>query len=237
MRAEPELHPAEQRVRTLEEELAAMRQQVAARLPDDVLGAMVEATEALEASGLPGRALQPGQCIVDFVLPDASGRAVASMALRALGALIKACAMLMGAAAGWAVAIVFVRSHRFTATALALAPWQMLAAAGLLLPLASFVEGDPPRLGVIGVGSLAYVGPIATAFAYWAVVEAGRHFRASSMSMALLATPSLGILISALTLGESVGLTLVAGVLLIGAGIWLAAADPVRAASAPSEAQ
>jgi hypothetical protein len=57
------------------------------------------------------------------------------------------------------------------------------------------------------------------------------------MSMALLATPSLGILISALTLGESVGLTLVAGVLLIGAGIWLAAADPVRAASAPSEAQ
>lgn len=40
--------------------------------------------------------------------------------------------------------------------------------------------------------------------------------------MALLATPSLGILISALTLGEEVGTSLIAGVLLIGAGIRLA---------------
>jgi len=66
------------------------------------------------------------------------------------------------------------------------------------------------------------VALIATAFAYWAVVEVGRHIRASTMSMALLATPSLGILISALTLGEAVEASLVAGVVLIGAGIRLA---------------
>jgi predicted benzoate:H+ symporter BenE len=53
-------------------------------------------------------------------------------------------------------------------------------------------------------------------------VEVGRHIRASTMSMALLATPSLGILISALTLGEAVGASLVAGVVLIGSGIRLA---------------
>jgi drug/metabolite transporter (DMT)-like permease len=41
------------------------------------------------------------------------------------------------------------------------------------------------------------------------------------MSMALLATPSLGILISALTLGEAVGASLIAGVVLIGLGIRL----------------
>ena len=40
--------------------------------------------------------------------------------------------------------------------------------------------------------------------------------------MALLATPSLGILISALTLGEAVEASLVVGVVLIGAGIRLA---------------
>ena len=89
-------------------------------------------------------------------------------------------------------------------------------------PLAIVVEGAPRPIEYSGAVSLAYVGPIATAFAYWAVVEAGRHIRASTMSMALLATPSLGILISALTLGEAVGASLIAGVVLIGAGIRLA---------------
>jgi drug/metabolite transporter (DMT)-like permease len=134
---------------------------------------------------------------------------------------IVAYTMLLGAAAAWAVSIVFVRAHRFTATPLALAPWQMLVAAALLLPLAAATEGPLPPVGARGAASLAYVGPIATAFAYWAVVETGRHFRASTMSMALLATPSLGILISALTLGETVGLSLIAGVVLIAAGIRL----------------
>jgi drug/metabolite transporter (DMT)-like permease len=137
-------------------------------------------------------------------------------------------AMLIGAAAAWAISIVFVRSHRFTATALALAPWQMLVAAGLLLPLAIVVEGAPPPIGASGAASLAYVGPVATAFAYWAVVEAGRHFRASTMSMALLAAPSLGIPISAMMLGETIGPSLIAGVVLIGAGIRLATRSPER---------
>ena len=85
-----------------------------------------------------------------------------------------------GPPAAWAISIVAVRAHRFTATALALAPWQMLVAACLLLPLAIVVEGAPRPIGVSGAASLAYVGPIATAFAYWAVVEAGRHIRRST---------------------------------------------------------
>jgi len=129
--------------------------------------------------------------------------------------------MLLAAAGAWAVTIVIVRAHRFTATVLALAPWQMLVAAGLLLPLAIVAEGAPPAIGVRAAVSLAYVGPIATAFAYWAVVEAGRHIRASTMAMALLAAPTLGILISALALDEPIGASLVAGVLLIGMGIRL----------------
>ena len=138
---------------------------------------------------------------------------------------ILAYAMLMAAAAAWAISIVFVRWHRFSATALALAPWQMLVAAVLLLPLAIAVEGPLLPVGVRGVAALACVGPVATAFAYWAVVEAGRRFPASTMSMALLATPSLGILISARTLGETIGVSLVAGVVLIGVGIRLATAN------------
>jgi drug/metabolite transporter (DMT)-like permease len=146
------------------------------------------------------------------------------------GSQIVAYALLMAAAAIWAIAIVFVRAHAFTASALSLAPWQMLVAAGLLLPLALLFEGGPTAFELDVAASLAYVGPVATAFAYWAVVQVGRHVRASSLSMALLATPSLGILISALTLGEKVEPSLGAGVILIGAGIWLTAkaSSPAR---------
>lgn len=149
--------------------------------------------------------------------------AIAAPSLHPNGAgEVVAYVMLMGAAAAWAISIVFVRSHRFAASALALAPWQTLVAAGLLCPLAILVEGPPRPIDATGAASLAYVGPVATAFAYWAVVEAGRHFRANTMSMALLATPSIGILIAALTLGEAIGVSLVVGVMLIGAGIRLA---------------
>jgi drug/metabolite transporter (DMT)-like permease len=137
------------------------------------------------------------------------------------GGPLLAYAMLVGAAVSWAISIVFVRAHRFTASTLALAPWQMLVAACLLLPVALVVEGVPRPVGASGAASLAFVGPVATAFAYWAVVEVGRQVRAAVLSMALLATPALGILISALVLGEHVGVSLIAGVLLIAAGIRL----------------
>ena len=143
-------------------------------------------------------------------------------------------AMLLGASAAWAISIVFVRGHRFVASPLSLAPWQTLAASILLFPLAIIVEGIPRALGARGIVSLAYVGPLATAFAYWAVVEVGRHIRASTISMALLATPSLGLLISTLTLHETVSTSLVAGIVLIGAGIRLATTSADRVAPAHS---
>ena len=73
--------------------------------------------------------------------------------------------------------------------------------------------------------SLAYVGPVATAFAYWSVVELGRHYRAGTISMALLCVPALGVVLSAAFFGEHVDAALVAGVLLIGAGVRIARTD------------
>ena len=146
--------------------------------------------------------------------------------------------MLMGAAALWAVTIVFVRAHRFSASPLALAPWQMLVAAILLLPCAAAVEGPITPFNMSGALALAYVGPVATAFAYWAIVETGRHFAASTMSMALLAAPSLGILISALSLGEAIDSSLIGGLVLIVTGICLATnfAGPRQPAAARRQA-
>jgi drug/metabolite transporter (DMT)-like permease len=129
--------------------------------------------------------------------------------------------LLLGAAAAWAVSIVFVRAHCFQASALSLAPWQMLVAAALLLPCAIGVDGAMPPLSLRGAASLAYVGPIATAFAYWAVVEVGRCVRATTISMTLLAVPCVGLLISALTFHEDVTVSLGLGVALVIAGVVL----------------
>lgn len=149
--------------------------------------------------------------------------AIAAPGLRTNGAEgTLAYALLLGASAAWAVSIVCVRAHRFDAPPLALAPWQTLVATTLLGPLAWAVEGRLPPVGWDGMASLAYVGPVATAFAYWAVVEAGRHYPASTMAVALLATPALGLVISALALGEAVDAPLLAGLVLVGAGIRLA---------------
>ena len=133
-------------------------------------------------------------------------------------------ALLICAAAGWAVSIVFVRAHRFQASALALAPWQTLMAASLLLPYALVVEGGWPPLDTRALSALAYVGPVATAFAYWAVVEAGRYVRAATMSVTLQAVPAVGLLISAVTFHETVSLSLGLGVVLISSGVLLTTA-------------
>jgi drug/metabolite transporter (DMT)-like permease len=146
---------------------------------------------------------------------------IASPSFVAGGKLALAYAMLMGAAAAWALTIVAVRGHRFTSSALSLAPWQMLIAAGLLFPIAISVEGAPRQISLVGAATLAYVAPVATAFAYWAVVEAGRRFAASTMSMALLATPGVGLLISAWVLSEPINGSLLAGVALTATGIRL----------------
>ena len=146
---------------------------------------------------------------------------IASPSFAVGGKQAVAYAMLMGAAAAWAISIVTVRGHRFKSSALSLAPWQMLIAATLLLPVAMSAEGSPGQFTLFGAATLAYVAPVATAFAYWAVVEAGRRFAASTMSMALLATPGVGLLISAWALNEPINTSLLMGVVLTATGIRL----------------
>jgi O-acetylserine/cysteine efflux transporter len=128
-------------------------------------------------------------------------------------------ALLLGAAAAWAVTIVYVRAHRFQASTAALAPWQMLVAALMLWPLAMALDGHLPPVTIGAAAALCYVSPIATAFAYWAAVEVGRSVRATTMSMTLLVVPALGALLSSIVLHEMITPSLVLGLLFIVTGI------------------
>jgi drug/metabolite transporter (DMT)-like permease len=99
----------------------------------------------------------------------------------------------------------------------------MFVAALLLLSAALCLEGPFPTIDAAGAMSLVYVGPCATGFAYWAMVQVGRHFSPSTLSMSLLAVPALGILASSIALGETVDSALVGGGILIAVGIGLTA--------------
>jgi drug/metabolite transporter (DMT)-like permease len=131
-------------------------------------------------------------------------------------------ALLMVTALAWAGAIIHVRAHRWETTPLQLAPWQMLVAGPLLAALAlAFEDGERIRWSAELLAVLAYNGPIATAFCFWAAVTVTRTLPAISTSLGFLGVPATGILASAVALGEALTVTLVGGLALILGGMAL----------------
>lgn len=136
------------------------------------------------------------------------------------GGLVTGHALLVASAVLWAVCIVHIRGHRWTATALELAPWQMLLAGVAAVPLALAFEGPTP-----GDGSAAfwlvqlYIGPIATGLCFWIVILLNTRMPATTMATAMLAVPVFGILSSSVLLGERLELPVLAGMAIILAGM------------------
>ncbi len=136
--------------------------------------------------------------------------------------VMKGNAMLMAGASLGAGAILHVRAHRWESTPLQLALWQMLLAGVILLSLAWQVEDFSSirfsaRLFVI----LAYNGPIATAFCFWATLVVMRALPTISTSLGLLGVPVAGLVFSSLFLSEPITLTVGCGLLLIVGGMAL----------------
>ncbi len=127
---------------------------------------------------------------------------------------------LLGSAALTAVAVVSVRYHRWHLTPLQVQPWQLLAA---LVPvgLLAVVLETPTTLGVgsAAVPFVLYSGPLATAFAFWASQRVSRALDPTVTTMGMLATPVVGLVASALLLGEEVSPVDLVGFFLTVAGI------------------
>lgn len=137
--------------------------------------------------------------------------------------------MLMAGAALWAVNIVQVRGHRWAGTPLSLAPWQMGMATLLTGGFALSTE-DVARIQWSGelVTLLVYNGPLATAFCFWAMVTVNCALPAITLSLSTLAVPVVGLMASALWLGEAMTFTNIAGLGFIAAGLVAVAAADVR---------
>lgn len=130
--------------------------------------------------------------------------------------------LLMLAAFCWAGAILHIRNHRWQATPLQLTPWQMLIALPCIVALALIFEDTSeirfdPELWLV----LAYNGPVATAFCFWAAVTVSRALPSIHTSLGFLGVPVVGVLTSAWALGEPVGFDLVSGGLAVLAGLVL----------------
>ncbi|TCZ58642.1 DMT family transporter [Roseicella aquatilis] len=131
-------------------------------------------------------------------------------------------AMLLGASLCWSLAILVTRRFPPGRPVLELLPWCFLIGAALLAPLALWRE----PAGGIGAGSwphAAFVGAVAAPVGTWATIEAGRRLSGIMASVGFLAVPALGVAISNLWLGEALGWDVLAGGLLIGASVVLAA--------------
>ncbi|WP_162241574.1 DMT family transporter [Methylobacterium sp. Leaf117] len=132
--------------------------------------------------------------------------------------------LIILAALCWSVSIVYTRAHRWVATPLQLMPWQCLLATVALVILALALEGPPPsRIGTPALLALAYNGFIGTALGFWAMTVVNRRVPATTASLGVLATPVLGIGLSAIVLAEGLDPLLIVSALTILFGIALGA--------------
>lgn len=136
------------------------------------------------------------------------------------GRVVAGHAMLLAAAIINASVSVHVRHHSWSSTPLGLLPWQMLVAAIPVLLIALVVEGIPsvdwtPQL----VAIVAYQGVMASGLAIWGQLTVLRSHPAISTNLALMAVPVIGLISSAILLGELLTAGVVAGLALVVAGV------------------
>ena len=137
-------------------------------------------------------------------------------------ALLPGYLMLLGASLFWSLAILVTRKLPPRRPVLELLPWCFGVATLLLLPLALLRE---PAGGIHGQAwpYAIFVGAVAAPIGTWATIEAGRRLSGILASVGFLVVPALGVLISTLWLGESLGWDVLAGGGLIAASVILAA--------------
>ncbi len=134
--------------------------------------------------------------------------------------------LLILASLSWALAIVFIKVHKWHSSPFQLVFWQNLLAFLLLAVVAFFFEGKLKLSFDINlIWQFAYNGLLATAFGFWAMTVVSKHLPAIVTSLGMLATPVVGIACSQIVFGETLDTQLVIAGLLIFSGIALGSAN------------
>lgn len=129
--------------------------------------------------------------------------------LRALGKAPLGALFMLGAAFSWAWGSVLIKSFEWKMPASLFVGWQLviggvpIVAGSLLLEAKSFSSLDISWGGALAMVYVVLVGVI---FGYWGWVKLIQVFPVSLASIGTLAVPVIGVLSSALILGEDIGL-------------------------------
>lgn len=127
--------------------------------------------------------------------------------------------LLLLSALAWSVSILYTRAHRWIATPFQLVFWEVLLATVILTALAFAFEGRPKIAWTMSlVVALGYSGIVGNVLGFWAMAVVNRSVPATTTSIGILATPIVGIVSSAVFLGETIDAQLIiaAGVILLG---------------------
>jgi drug/metabolite transporter (DMT)-like permease len=151
-----------------------------------------------------------GMAAVALLLGEDAGRLAAAPA----GVLA-----ILAAAASWGIGTV-LQKRRWRTPVLTLAGWQLLIGGAPLAPLALLYDSAPfADVTLYGALAVVYVIAVATLFGYWAWFTILTLAPAAVASIGVLAVPLVGVLSSALMLGETVGWRELLALLLITAAL------------------
>jgi drug/metabolite transporter (DMT)-like permease len=128
--------------------------------------------------------------------------------------------LLVAAAVINAATSVHIRGHRWGITPLDALPWQLAGATVILLALGLLTDGLPdvdwtaPLVGIV-----AYEGVLASGIALWAQIVILRNIDPVSANLTMMGVPAVGVISSAIFLGERVTAGLAAGLVLVTLGV------------------
>lgn len=139
--------------------------------------------------------------------------------------ILLGCAFLLAGAVCWSIVILHIKRHKWSATPLDLAPWQMLIATIPLSAFAYLLEGSPARIVFSEelIELMFFIGPVATSACFVISAEYGRRITAFAMSNFTLGVPLIGILSSIMFLGNRITLPFALGLVLVIISMLLAA--------------
>jgi drug/metabolite transporter (DMT)-like permease len=117
---------------------------------------------------------------------------------------------------------VHIRRHDWAITPMQALPWQLAGAALILTIIGLIVDGPPsidwtPQLAWI----MVYESILASGVAFWAQIAVLRNLSAVSTNLTMTGVPVLGVVSSAVVLGEPITASLVFGMALVVAGVMI----------------
>ena len=136
---------------------------------------------------------------------------------------------MLVASFSFATAIIFVRRNLGVAPIIQLVPWQLFCGSVLLAIAALSIEGTPQVAWSASlIAIMAYNGPIATGFCFWAYLTVSSNLPAMNTAIGSLGIPVIGVVSSAFILGESLTLSVISGLVLIILGVLAVSLNDLR---------